>query len=127
MSWTEEQVKGTVSAVIAKANADAEFRALAVSDIYAAIKSATGQEVPKEFKINVVDGTGFHSTIVLPEARGAADELTETELESVAGGSKDGANQFFNSVGDIVEDAARTTIRVGENIGGAVADQIRNQ
>ncbi|MGG4145514.1 hypothetical protein ABEW34_20680 [Paenibacillus algorifonticola] len=90
MSWTQEQFNDTVHAVIAKANSDAAFRALAVSDIYAAIKAATGYEVPQQFKINIVDATGYHSTIVLPEVRGVADELTETELESVAGGSKTG-------------------------------------
>ncbi|WP_434748720.1 NHLP leader peptide family RiPP precursor [Paenibacillus amylolyticus] len=126
MSWNEQQVTDTVNAVIAKANEDAEFRALAVSDVYAAIKQATGHEVPKEFKINLVDATGYHATIVLPEARGAEDELTETELESVAGGSKDGANDFFNGVGRIAEGAANTAIRVGENIGDATADRIRN-
>ncbi|WP_341279233.1 hypothetical protein [Paenibacillus sp. FSL H8-0537] len=126
MSWNEQQVTDTVNAVITKANSDAEFRALAVSDIYAAIKAATGHEVPQEFKINIVDATGYHATIVLPEVRGAADELTETELESVAGGSKSGANDFFNGVGSIAENAANTAIRVGENIGNATADQIRN-
>ncbi|WP_341279234.1 hypothetical protein [Paenibacillus sp. FSL H8-0537] len=90
MSWTQEQFNETVHAVIAKANSDAEFRALAISDIYAAIKAATGHEVPQQFKINIVDATGYHSTIVLPEVRRAADELTETELEAVAGGSKTG-------------------------------------
>ncbi|RXZ82287.1 hypothetical protein EBB07_11480 [Paenibacillaceae bacterium] len=114
MSWTEEQVKETVSAVVSKAGSDAEFRALAVSDIYAAIKSATGHEVPQDFKIQVVDGAGYHVNVVLPELRGAEDELTETELEAVAGGSKAGAEKFFYTVGDIAEDAARTAIRVGE-------------
>ncbi|MGE6578539.1 hypothetical protein [Paenibacillus xylanexedens] len=121
MSWTEEQIQETVNAVMTKASSDAAFRALAVSDIYAAIQQETGQEVPREFKINVVDGTGYHATIVLPEARGEADELTETELESVAGGSKDGATDFFNGVGSIAEDAARAAIRVGENYGNAQA------
>ncbi|PQP84167.1 hypothetical protein C0Q44_06110 [Paenibacillus sp. PCH8] len=124
MSWTEQQVTDTVNAVIAKANTDAAFRALAVSDIYAAIKEATGQEVPQEFKINIVDATGYHATIVLPEARGTEDELTETELESVAGGSKQGATDFFTGVGSIAEDAARAAIGVGTNIGNAAASNI---
>lgn len=88
MSWTEEQIQNTVKAVMDKAASDTEFRALAVSDIYAAIQQETGLEVPREFKINAVDGSGYHSTIVLPAVRGEVDELTETELESVAGGSK---------------------------------------
>ncbi|PQP84166.1 nitrile hydratase [Paenibacillus sp. PCH8] len=92
--WTQEQLNETVEAVLAKAGSDAAFRALAISDIYAAIKAETGHEVPQEFKINIVDATGYHTTIVLPEVRGAEDELTETELESVAGGSKEGFEEF---------------------------------
>ncbi|PQP84165.1 hypothetical protein C0Q44_06100 [Paenibacillus sp. PCH8] len=87
MSWTQEQLNETVEAVLAKAGSDAEFRALAVSDIYAAIRAATGHEVPQQFKIRVVDATGYHATIILPEVRNAADELTDTELDNVAGGS----------------------------------------
>lgn len=121
MSWTEEQIQDTVKAVMAKAASDKEFHALAVSDIYAAIQQETGQEVPREFKINTVDGSGYHATIVLPEVRGEADELTDTELESVAGGSKDGATRFFEGVGGIAEDAARAAIRVGENVGNSYA------
>ncbi|SFF07921.1 NHLP leader peptide domain-containing protein [Paenibacillus algorifonticola] len=100
MSWTHEQFNETVHAVIAKANSDAAFRALAVSDIYAAIKAATGHEVPQQFKINIVDATGYHSTIVLPEVRDAADELTETELESVAGGSKAAVSEGITPIID---------------------------
>lgn len=125
MSWTEEQVQETVAAVIERSSTDAEFRALALSDIYGAIKEVSGVEVPREFKINITDGTGYHVNIVLPEVRGAADELTETELEAVAGGSKSGANDFFNGVGRIAENAANTAINtaagsVNQITGGVV-------
>ncbi|CAH1195504.1 hypothetical protein PAECIP111893_00706 [Paenibacillus plantiphilus] len=116
MSWTNEQIQEAAQAVVGKAISDAEFRKLAISDIYAAIKQVTGREVPQEFKINVIDGTGYHANIVLPEVRGAADELTETELEAVAGGSKDGATRFFEGVGSILEDGARTAISTGSTV-----------
>ncbi|MBP1989988.1 hypothetical protein [Paenibacillus eucommiae] len=124
MSWTEEQVKETATLVIEKASSDDAFRSLCLTDIYAAVKEATGKEVPQDFKINVVDGKGYHANIVLPEAKASADELSETELESVAGGSKSGANDFFGTVGNIAEDAARRTVNVAERAANRAIDQI---
>lgn len=114
MSWTKEQIQEAVNKVMDKAERDHDFRELVLSDVYGAIKEVTGKEVPKEFKINVVDGTGYHTSIVLPEVRGAEDELTETDMEMVAGGSKAGAEKFFYGVGDVAKD-----------VGHAVADRIR--
>lgn len=119
MSWTNEQIQEAVSKVVEKAAKDSEFRAKVISDVYAAVKEVTGREVPKEFKIQVVDGTGYHANIVLPEFRASADELTDTDLEMVAGGSKDGATRFFEGVGSLVEDSVRTLV-------GATAKAIEN-
>ncbi|MDF2667873.1 MAG: hypothetical protein K0R67_179 [Paenibacillus sp.] len=123
MSWTNEQVQETVASVIEKAGSDDAFRSLCLTDIYAAVKEVTGKEIPQEFKINVIDAKGYHANIVLPEAKSSSDELSETELESVAGGSKSGANDFFGTVGSIAEDAARTTIRVGEHAANTAIDR----
>lgn len=86
MSWTNEQIQEAVSKVVEKAAKDSEFRAKVISDVYAAVKEATGRDVPRDFKIQVVDGTGYHANIVLPEFRSSEDELTEADLETVAGG-----------------------------------------
>ena len=88
MSWTKEEVKEAVTKVLEMAKQDEKFRERVLSDVYAAVKEVTGKEVPREFKINVIDGAGYHSTIVLPPVRKEADELTDTELEVVAGGGK---------------------------------------
>jgi len=88
MSWTQEEIQETVQKVADKAGSDAAFRQLALSDINTAVKEISGKEIPAGFKVNVIDGTGYHANIVLPEAKSSADELSETELESVAGGSK---------------------------------------
>jgi len=108
MSWTQEEIQATVQKVTVKAGSDAAFRKLALSDINSAVKEVSGKEIPAGFRINVIDGAGYHANIVLPEAKSSADELSETELESVAGGSKDGATRFFEGVGSLVEDTVRT-------------------
>jgi hypothetical protein len=61
---------------------------LCLSDIHSAEKEVTGQEIPADFKIQAVDGARYQAAIVLPELKGEGDELTETELENVAGGRK---------------------------------------
>lgn len=89
MSWTNEQVQKAITQVYEKASTDADYRQRLLADPYVAIKEVTGNEVPKNFKINVIDGSGYHANIVLPALRKEDDELTETELEAVAGGAKD--------------------------------------
>jgi hypothetical protein len=105
MSWTNEKVQEAAGKIVERASRDEEFRKLVLADPYAAIKEVTGLEVPREFKLQVVDGSGYHATVVLPEARGAEDELTDTDLEMVSGGSKDGAKDFFEGVGNLIYDS----------------------
>jgi hypothetical protein len=88
MSWTREKVKEAFAKVYEKATNDADYRQRMLADPYAAIKEVTGMEIPRAFKINVVDGSGYNTNFVLPELRTEADELTETELEAVGGGTK---------------------------------------
>ena len=89
MSWTKEQVQEAVTQIYKKATTDAAYRKRLLQDPYGAIKEVAGKEVPQSFKINVIDGTGYHANIVLPALRKQVDELTDTELEAVAGGMKD--------------------------------------
>lgn len=86
MSWSEEQIREAIALVKEKAGQDASFRKRVLTDVYEAVKEATGRDVPRDFKIQVVDGTGYHANIVLPEFRSSEDELTEADLETVAGG-----------------------------------------
>ncbi|NBD25155.1 hypothetical protein [Paenibacillus glycinis] len=100
MSWTKEAVEEAVKKVGAKAAIDAEFRSLCVSDIHAAIQQESGLEVPASFKIGVLDQSANHLNLILPPFAKEEDELLESELESVAGGSKSGATDFFNGIAE---------------------------
>ncbi|QHW32315.1 hypothetical protein GZH47_16875 [Paenibacillus rhizovicinus] len=99
MSWTKEAVEEAVRKVGARAATDLEFRSLCVSNIHAAIQQESGIEVPASFTIGVLDQSANQLNIILPPVAREADELLESELESVAGGSKAGANDFFSGVG----------------------------
>jgi rRNA maturation endonuclease Nob1 len=100
MSWTAEEVKEAAVKVLEKAKQDEKFRERVLADVYAAVKEVTGKEIPREFKIQVVDGSGYHVNIVLPAFRKEGDELTDTELEVVAGG-KASAEDVGKTLGKI--------------------------
>ncbi|MCC3372464.1 hypothetical protein [Cohnella sp. REN36] len=100
MSWTQQSVEEAVRKVGARAATDMSFRELCVSDIRAAIQQESGLEVPASFKIGVLDQSAYQLSLILPPAVKAEGELLESELESVAGGSKSGATDFFNGVGN---------------------------
>jgi hypothetical protein len=77
---------GPVEQVLRKAQADAAFRKKLVADPRAAVYDAVGLEIPKGLQVKVYENTA--DTIHLPiAARANANaELSEAELEQVAGG-----------------------------------------
>jgi hypothetical protein len=88
MSWTQEAFEEAVRKVSGRAAADPSFRSLCTRDIHAAIREESGIEVPASFTIGVLDPAAYQLNIVLPPIAREADELSEDELGSVAGGGK---------------------------------------
>ncbi|QHW32314.1 hypothetical protein GZH47_16870 [Paenibacillus rhizovicinus] len=111
MSWSKEAVEEAISKVGARAKTDLEFRSLCVSNIHAAIQQETGLEVPASFKIGVLDQSANQLNIILPPIAKEEDELLESELESVAGGSKSGATDFFEGIA-----VGIVSVAVGEQV-----------
>ena len=68
--------------ILSKAAADGDFRALLIADPRAAIAAETGQTIPDGFKVVVHEDSATTAHLVLPPS----PELTEAELETVAGG-----------------------------------------
>ena len=99
--WTAEQIKEVATTVVEKAKTDPAFRASLISDPHAAIQAATSRVVPDSFKMNFVENNGAHMTIVLPDLKSEADELSEAELAQVAGGKAD-VGQIFGDVGSVL-------------------------
>ena len=75
-----------VTAVLARAATDRAFRQHLMTDPHSAIKDATGHVVPKDFRVAFIENTA-DATVVLPAVVSAA-ELSEQELEAVAGGTE---------------------------------------
>ena len=70
--------------VLTRAAEDGEFRALLVADPKAAISSEVGTTVPEGFDVLVHEDGATTVHLVLPPS----PELTEAELETVAGGGQ---------------------------------------
>jgi hypothetical protein len=87
--------------VIAKSNDDAAFRQAVIDNPKAAVEKLFNVELPAHVSFNVVQEAADQYTIVLPhqQAVGAGGELSDNDLEAVAGGSKAGATKFFTQVG----------------------------
>ncbi len=98
MSWTQEKIQETISQLQEKATSDASFRASLISNPNESIEKISGIQVPAGFKINVVDANEADLTIALPKMK--SDELSDSDLESVAGGKSTGA-----IIGEVAADA----------------------
>jgi len=80
-----QQAQGQYQAMLAKSATDADFRRKLVADSAAAVAEFTGKPVPENFNVRFIDAQGT-PTVVLPDAVDTSAELSENELESVAGG-----------------------------------------
>jgi len=85
-NWTEQAQKEATDKVFRLAANDASFRQLAISNPTAAVKKATGHDLPAGFNLRFIDPKGSHLTLVLPRATYEQEELAEHELSAVAGG-----------------------------------------
>lgn len=80
----QEDVEGLRTRVISRAEADLEFRKRLLADARSALREL-GIEVPPGFKVTVLESSATSHYLVLPPADG--DELSDEDLEAVAGGA----------------------------------------
>lgn len=85
MNWSRGEVDRAVEAVGKKASIDGKFRELCLESPEEAIKKVTGKEIPRGYKIRIVENSpGYDQTFVLPDL--IRSELSDDELDRVAGG-----------------------------------------
>jgi hypothetical protein len=75
----------TITQVIQQALADDAFKALLLQNPKAALKQATGEDVPDAVNIRFYEDTPTVKHLVIP-VNAANQELSESELDMVAGG-----------------------------------------
>lgn len=97
---TNSQYQEALSKVLARAEGDPAFRAVALSDATAAVKEATGLDVPAGLTVRFVEageaGSFSGPNYVIPLLWSAEDELTDSEmLDHVAGGMRSRGNPYY--------------------------------
>jgi hypothetical protein len=86
---TSQEAEDAIQQVVKRAQTDSEFRQLCLSDPKAAAKLATGKDIPEGFTLRFVENQGANLTVVLPDPIDFNDELSDEDLEQVAGGKGD--------------------------------------
>jgi hypothetical protein len=76
----------TLQAILARSATDRDFRGRLLADPRTAVAELTGRGVNESFNVVFVENTA-DVTIVLPDPVDPAAELSEADLEAVAGGA----------------------------------------
>jgi hypothetical protein len=92
--WTDEERAQVIEELCRRTAVDAEFRTLALTNPAAAIAKVTTRPWPTDVTYRFVDSSGSVKTnsasvktIVLPDPMPETEELSDLELEKVAGGN----------------------------------------
>lgn len=83
---TQADANKAIQDVLKRAATDADFNSRALANPSAAVKEVTGKDLPTDFTLRFVANSGADLTIVLPDAVSSTEELSDSELEQVAGG-----------------------------------------
>lgn len=87
--WSYDDIKSAMEKVMEKSAADADFRSLCLSNPNAALKQVAQKEIPDGFNVKFIENQAS-ATLVLPEFKGADGELSDSDLDQVAGGKGEG-------------------------------------
>lgn len=109
-----------VAKVFEKAWSDPKFKAQLLQDAPAAIKAATGAKLPKSLKIVVHEDAEGVENFVLPYVQPKGGELSDADLELVAGGKGGGCDEALATQGSIVTVAGGAAVATGGTAGGVL-------
>jgi len=92
VAWTQEKINKTYREARKLSLTDLTFRAELLSNPRAAIERLSGEALPEEFSLRVIESDpAYSATFILPRITNF--ELTDDELDNVAGGiSPDGSD-----------------------------------
>ncbi len=84
--WSDEETTRIIAEVRRRSAADSDFRQLALTDSAAAIAKVATKPAPKDVTYRFVDNSGSVKTVPLPDPIPETEELSDLELENIAGG-----------------------------------------
>lgn len=83
---TQQEANQAIEQIIKRAQTDSDYRQLCLSDPNKAATEVTGKEMPSGYTLKFVENKGADLTVVLPDVIEESAELSNTELDQVAGG-----------------------------------------
>jgi len=86
MAWTQEKIEATLQKVLKKAQEDVAFREKLKQCPKQILEEEGGEAIPEPIRLMIVDQNDTDFVITLPKTHG--DELSDMDLEGVAGGAK---------------------------------------
>ena len=129
MSTSAPTAEQLLALVAGKATVDPAFGKELLANPKAAVEKLFGQALPAHITLQAVAQPVGTYVIPVPTTTvvGAGGELSDSDLEAVAGGSKSGANDFFNEIGDAAvstgNDLAQAGVIIG-NVGSVVGSAV---
>jgi hypothetical protein len=90
--WTNQEITKAMNSIAKRAARDPKFRQLALSDPNKAIAEIAGKTPPPGYKVRFVEAQGARMVVSLPDPTPAGKELTDDQLEDVAGGGRCGGS-----------------------------------
>jgi len=90
-SWTDDELWRAVQETLRRVSIDSDFKKLALSDGAGAVARVNPKPLPTGLVLKFVDNSGPLKVIPLPAPSFESEEITEAELEAVAGGSVNGS------------------------------------
>jgi hypothetical protein len=85
--WTQQDEEHLLDSAMRRSMLDADFRALLVKDSATALQKISSKPLPDNYRPQFVDNSGPGRIFILPDPLPATGELSDTELEEVAGGA----------------------------------------
>jgi hypothetical protein len=83
---TSLEAEQAIEQIIKRAQTDSQFRQLCLDNPNSAAQKATEKDLPEGFTLRFVENQNADLTVVLPDLVDGSAELSDAELEQVAGG-----------------------------------------
>jgi hypothetical protein len=87
LTLTSFEAEQAIEQIVKRAQTDSQFRQLCLDNPNRAAQEVTGKDIPEGFTLHFIENQNADLTVVLPDLVDGNAELSNAELEEVAGGT----------------------------------------